>query len=101
MKGGREDDAEGRGVVDPVTDGLAVAKAVAVAKRVFDYFKTRAKNAEETLQLVELQESFQTLRDDNTRLREELIRARRRCGRAGSLRTETDRGCSRARPRRA
>ena len=69
-----KDDAEGRGVVDPVIDGLAVAKAVAVAKRVFDYFKTRAKNAEENLQLMELQESFQTLRDDNTRLREELIR---------------------------
>ena len=64
---------------DPVTGGLQVAKAVETAKRIFDYFKARTKNAEETQRFLDLQESFQTLREDNARLREEL-------GRRGNLR---------------
>ena len=65
--------------MDPVTSGLQVAKAVETARRVFDYFKTRTKTAEETQRFLDLQESFQTLREDNARLREEL-------GRRGNLR---------------
>ena len=55
-----------------VSDGLTVAKAVTAAKGVFDYFKARTKSAEEAMKLMELHDAFQALRDENSRLREEL-----------------------------
>ena len=55
-----------------VSDGLTVAKAVTTAKGVFDYFKARSKSAEETMKLMELHDSFQALREENSRLRDEL-----------------------------
>ena len=58
--------------MDPLTDGLAAAKAIKVAKDVLQHFRNRAKTTEDAAKLLELQDAFQTLRADNSRLREEL-----------------------------
>ncbi len=51
---------------------FAAAKAIKAARDVFQHFRTRAKTTEDAAKLLELQDAFQTLREDNTRLREEL-----------------------------
>lgn len=61
-----------------VSDGLTVARAVTAAKGVFDYFKARTKSAEDAMKLLELHDAFQALRDENSRLREELNELRAR-----------------------
>ena len=57
-----------------VTETVAVIKAVKTAKEVFEYLRSRTKNAEEASKLIQLQESFLALREENTQLREELRR---------------------------
>ena len=65
------EDLQENGTLD-VSDGLTVAKAVTAAKGIFDYFKARTKSTEEALKLMELHDAFQALREENSRLREEL-----------------------------
>ena len=54
--------------MDPSTAALEVAKLIPVAKSAFDHLKT----AEDIPKLIDLYDAFQTLRDENMRLREEL-----------------------------
>ena len=58
--------------MDPSTAALEVAKLIPVAKSAFDHLKTRMKTAEDIPKLIDLYDAFQTLRDENMRLREEL-----------------------------
>lgn len=62
-----------------LSDVSEIAKVATVAKNAFEYLKTKLRTKDDVLRLVELQDAFQTLREENAQLREEL---RRRIARA-------------------
>ena len=57
--------------MDP-SDVLEVTKVITAARSAFNHLKARTKTVEDTAKLIELQDAFQTLREENMRLREEL-----------------------------
>ena len=62
--------------MDPISDGVAVVKALKMGKEIFDYLKGRTKSTEEVTKLQELQDVFGRLRDENARLQDENARLR-------------------------
>ena len=62
-----------------VAEGLTItAKALTAAQNVFDYFSKRVKTADDMKKLMELQNAFQALRDEVSRLHDELQRLKAR-----------------------
>ena len=59
------------------------ANALKLATSAFDYLKNRVKGAQDVAKLIELQQAFDALREENRRLREDISRRDAQAGERG------------------